>query len=232
MVNDYNYDYTRSRYDQEDYDEPYYRDYGGYEEPLYRGYGGQPSIHRYSRGGYYIEPYSAYDYCRYEYGGRAREPYYWRDYEGGHREPYHHWYGRGAEGRGVFDRAGDEVRSWFGDEKAERRRRFDDMRRGIYAGRGPRGYRRSDERISEDINDLLTDDGYVDASDVEVTVNNGMVTLTGRVDSRDEKRRAEDIAESVSGVADVSNQLRVGRSASIETEARMAGGTRSRTAKT
>lgn len=27
--------------------------------------------------------------------------------------------------RGFFDRAGDEVRSWFGDEEAERRRRFD-----------------------------------------------------------------------------------------------------------
>ena len=28
--------------------------------------------------------------------------------------------------RGFFDRAGDEVRSWFGDEEAERRRRYDE----------------------------------------------------------------------------------------------------------
>src|ERR1700750_1993788 len=28
--------------------------------------------------------------------------------------------------RGFFDRAGDEVRSWFGDEEAERRRRIDE----------------------------------------------------------------------------------------------------------
>jgi hypothetical protein len=28
--------------------------------------------------------------------------------------------------RGFFDRAGDEVRAWFGDEEAERRRRFDE----------------------------------------------------------------------------------------------------------
>ena len=30
--------------------------------------------------------------------------------------------------RGFFDRAGDEVKSWFGDEEAERRRRMDEMR--------------------------------------------------------------------------------------------------------
>jgi osmotically-inducible protein OsmY len=78
----------------------------------------------------------------------------------------------------------------------------------------------------------LTDDWHIDASDVEVAVNNGMVTLTGRVDGREEKRRAEDIAESVSGVADVSNQLRVGRSAPIETEVGMAVETRARTTRT
>src|SRR5262249_13796650 len=94
----------------------------------------------------------------------------------------------------------------------------DEMRRGIHAGRGPRGYQRSDERIREDINDRLTDDGYVDATDIEVIVNNSMVTLIGRVESREEKRRAEDIADSVSGVTDVSNQLRVGRSVPYATE--------------
>jgi hypothetical protein len=236
MMNDYNYDYRRSRYDQGGYDEPYYLDYGGYEEPYYRGYDGQLASHVYGRGryygepylgrrpgGYYGEPYGAYDYGRYEYGGRARRPYYRRGYEGGFREPYYRWYGRGEEERGVFDRAGDE--------EAERRR-LGETRRGTYAGRGPRGYRRSDERISEDINDRLTDDWRVDASDVEVTVNNGMITLTGRVGSREEKRRAENIAESVSGVTDVSNQLRVGRSAPIEKDAGTAGGTRARSAKT
>ena len=101
----------------------------------------------------------------------------------------------------------------------------------MYAGRGPRGYRRSDERIREDINDYLTDDWYVDASDVEVTVNNGMVTLTGRVDGRDEKRRAEDLAESVSGVTDVSNQLRVGRNIPITTEPETGETPRARTAR-
>ena len=116
-------------------------------------------------------------------------------------------YDRGEE-RGWLDRASDTIASWFGDEDAERRRRMDD--RGEYRrGRGPKNYRRSDERIKEDVNDRLSDDYYLDASDVEVTVENMEVTLTGTVGSRNEKRRAEDLAESVSGVTNVENRLRV-----------------------
>jgi hypothetical protein len=40
-------------------------------------------------------------------------------------------------------------------------------------------------------------------------VANTEVTLTGTVNSREDKRRAEDIAESVSGVTNVENRLRV-----------------------
>jgi hypothetical protein len=44
------------------------------------------------------------------------------------------------------------------------------------------------------------------------------VTLNGEVSSREEKRRAEDLAESVSGVGHVQNNLRVkGRSGSTST---------------
>ena len=110
-------------------------------------------------------------------------------------------------GRGWWDRASDEVASWFGDEEAERRRRMDDQRE--HRGRGPKGYRRSDDRIKEDVNDRLSDDYYLDASEVEVTVENTEVTLTGTVSNRNDKRRAEDLAESVSGVTNVENRLRV-----------------------
>jgi hypothetical protein len=81
--------------------------------------------------------------------------------------------------------------------------------RGIHRGKGPRNYRRTDDRIQEDINDRLTDDPRVDASEVNVKVENGEVTLTGTVDDRKAKRRAEDIAESVPGVTHVENLLRV-----------------------
>jgi osmotically-inducible protein OsmY len=118
--------------------------------------------------------------------------------------------GRGGEDRGWWDRASDAVASWFGDEEAERRRRMDQWR-DERRGRGPKGYRRSDERIREDVNDRLSDDYYLDASEVEVKVENTEVTLTGTVPSRHEKRRAEEIAENVSGVSNVENRLRVKR---------------------
>jgi hypothetical protein len=78
-----------------------------------------------------------------------------------------------------------------------------------YRGLGPRGPARRDSRIAEDVNDRLTEDDWLDATDVEATVVAGEVTLSGTVDSRQAKRRAEDIAESVSGVRDVFNQLRI-----------------------
>jgi hypothetical protein len=89
---------------------------------------------------------------------------------------------------------------------------MDEQRRGEHRGRGPRSYRRSDDRIREDINDRLTDHPYLDASDIDVVVSNGEVTLTGMVDNRNAKRMAEDIAEEVSGVTNVENRLRVRQS--------------------
>jgi len=109
--------------------------------------------------------------------------------------------------RGFMDKAGDEVRSWFGDEDAERRRMRDSHR-----GKGPKGYTRSDSRIEEDVNDYLTHDHYVDASDISVSVSDCEVTLDGTTNSRIAKRRAEDCADAVSGVKHVQNNLRVQQS--------------------
>jgi osmotically-inducible protein OsmY len=191
---------------------------------------------------------------------------------------------RGRHERPVTDRAGDEVRSWFGDDEAARRRHMDEIRedridrdrsdraarsterawertrdaareftdrdrdgrtglsefadndrasyysgyarpsyrdndwtrdRSVgwqgpnYAGRGPRGYQRTDERTREDVCDRLTDDPRIDASDIEVNLKGGEVTLSGSVRTREEKRLAEDLVERVTGVRDVNNHLRV-----------------------
>ena len=43
----------------------------------------------------------------------------------------------GRDDRGFFERAGDEVASWFGDDDAERRRREDQMREGRERGQEP-----------------------------------------------------------------------------------------------
>jgi len=80
---------------------------------------------------------------------------------------------------------------------------------GPYGGRGPRGYQRSDERIREDVCDRLTEASDLDASEIEVTVDAGIVTLTGAVDGRIAKRRAEDLAAAARGVHDVQNRLTI-----------------------
>jgi osmotically-inducible protein OsmY len=234
-------------------------------------------------------------------------------YERYRGEPYRREPGYRREERGVMDRAGDEVRSWFGDDEAERRRRLDEREAGYgdygrpsgygrgydpygrgaegraygaergwdyegvpdwgerwgtpersgrdyergyggsygpygttgygtrygrtrfgggygetsrpsseryayagergwpgtFAGRGPKGYQRSDDRIREDVCDRLADAPDIDASEIEVNVRNGEVTLSGSVRERDDKRRTEDLVENISGVREVHNTLRV-----------------------
>ncbi len=80
---------------------------------------------------------------------------------------------------------------------------------GPHSGKGPKGYRRSDDRILEDINEALTRHAEIDASNIHVEVKNAVVTLTGSIESRQMKRLAEDCAEAVAGIEDVNNELRI-----------------------
>jgi hypothetical protein len=66
-----------------------------------------------------------------------------------------------------------------------------------------------DDRIRDEIADRLADDRSVDASDVSVHVHQGRVTLTGSVMNRAQKRRAEEVADRISGVKDVTNSIDV-----------------------
>lgn len=79
-----------------------------------------------------------------------------------------------------------------------------------YRGVGPRGYRRDDARIHDDVCDALTDSDALDASDVTVSVQEGVVKLSGSVPHRLMKRLADDLAEACAGVRDIENALRVG----------------------
>lgn len=110
---------------------------------------------------------------------------------------------RDPNDRGFLERAGDTIAQWFGDEA--------DYGRGErgHRGKGPANYTRSDDRIRDDANDRLTDDWSVDASSIEVTVDNGEITLNGTVPSREQKRRAEDCVDGISGVRNVQNNLRI-----------------------
>jgi osmotically-inducible protein OsmY len=91
-------------------------------------------------------------------------------------------------------------------------------------GKGPQGWNRSKERIMEDVCERMAQHGQLDASNIRVDVNDGQVTLSGYVTSRREKRIAEDVAESVWGVNDVNNQIRVAESMPNEQRATLEHG--------
>ena len=83
-----------------------------------------------------------------------------------------------------------------------------------HRGRGPRNYRRSDARIYEDLNERLAADPQLDADDITVEVSDGVVTLSGTVQERWMKHRAEDLADSCRHVQDIHNHIRVARNGS------------------
>ena len=80
---------------------------------------------------------------------------------------------------------------------------------GPYTGRGPKGYKRSDQQIIEEACQRLERDGDIDASEIEVTAEDGVIRLRGTVHDRRTKRRAEECIESIYGARDVMNELRV-----------------------
>jgi hypothetical protein len=92
---------------------------------------------------------------------------------------------------------------------AEGNRRNETIYREGYRGKGPRNYKRSDQRIREIVCELLCNDPYVDASDIEVEVRNGEVVMTGSVADRYAKRIAEDLAATILGVVNVESRIHV-----------------------
>jgi hypothetical protein len=126
---------------------------------------------------------------------------------------------RGAEGGGGYGRGffGTAYSLYAGRPEHEQHGRFERLGHSLgedparrRMGRGPKGYRRSDERVHEDVCERIARSG-VNADEVEVRVENGDVTLSGTVRSREEKRYLEDLCEDVFGVNDVHNQTRVSR---------------------
>lgn len=80
---------------------------------------------------------------------------------------------------------------------------------GPYAGRAPKGYERSDERIREDICDELTRRPDIDPGRLTVSVADGEVTLEGAVENLGSRRLADEIASHCIGVTQVHNKLKV-----------------------
>ena len=78
-----------------------------------------------------------------------------------------------------------------------------------YIGKGPRNYRRSSDRIQDDIYKIYTRHRKLDPSFIDVNVVGDEVHLEGFVSSRPMKWLAEDLAMEVPGVTKVINQLKV-----------------------
>jgi osmotically-inducible protein OsmY len=109
-----------------------------------------------------------------------------------------------------WDRTKGKISSRFDRDDNEHRNDTDYS--GGHRGKGPSDYRRSQDRIREDVCDRLTDDDRIDARNVHIHIDNDdVVILSGTVNSKEEKRRAEDVVESISGVKNVENRLHVGR---------------------
>ena len=160
----------------------------------------------------YRDDYRARDASGSYGSGSGAGEYYASGYDGPGGRLRH---GSGADAANEYYRAAREQRDDF-DRWSGQGAGWQPSRPGwrpSYSGRGPKDYQRSDERVREEISDCMTEDPLLDASDITITVRHGEVTLSGTVFDRDQKRRAEDLAERVSGVKDVSNQLRVSRDA-------------------
>jgi len=110
--------------------------------------------------------------------------------------------GAGASGASGYAREG----SW--SDEADWR--LEDESYESHRGRGPKGYTRTDERLREAICERLTDDPRIDASEIEVEVQQQKVTLRGAVNDRRTKYAVEELVED-SGARDIENQLRVNR---------------------
>jgi hypothetical protein len=155
--------------------------------------------------GSYNDQVGARDYTR-RYGSEGNYDYRDRDYRS--RDMYRPTWGEDYDSDYRGRERGGEHRG-FGQQLREVGERA--VRSVKRAFRGPKGYKRSDERIREDVNDRLSMQDDLDPTEIEVSVSNGEVTLKGSVESRSEKFLAEEIADDVSGVTEVHNQLRVQR---------------------
>lgn len=201
------------------YDRSYDRGYGagsgwgnrGYESETYGNYGNR---------GFESETYGGYGNRGFErgsYGNYESQAYGIPGYSQGYGQGYSGYEGRGAGSygaesygnRGVGQNWSSTYDNEWGQGSSYGNQRESWQQRGQHAGRGPQGYKRSDQRIEEDVNEELTRHGGVDASQIQVSVKDGEVTLSGTVNSRAEKRLAEDCIENCSGVKQVHNQLRV-----------------------
>jgi hypothetical protein len=155
----------------------------------------------------FVEPDRSYHPHDQGYPGTFEERS--RELEHDHDHPHEETYA-GPRGYGYSDGDRPLVRGHrLGMLGGSQLRAYQGERPHGHRGKGPMNFQRSDERIREVVCEILTDDDRIDASNVEVMVKGGEVTLSGMVEDRIQKRLAEDVIEAVGGVTDIQNQLRI-----------------------
>lgn len=78
-----------------------------------------------------------------------------------------------------------------------------------HSGRGPKGWKLSDEKLKDKVSEVLFHSHDVDPSELEVTVEDNVVYLKGNIQSKGMRRVAEDLVGSIPGVIDVFTQLKI-----------------------
>jgi len=73
----------------------------------------------------------------------------------------------------------------------------------------PEGQGRTDEQIRADVHEALRGEDGEDTSSLSISVGDGIVTLSGRVDSASEQQRLTELVKAVPSVKDVRDQLEV-----------------------
>ena len=78
-----------------------------------------------------------------------------------------------------------------------------------FAGKGPKGWQRSDEHIRDAVCSTLTWHRDVDPSDIEIGVVHGAVMLSGTIADAVQKRLVESIVSGVVGVREIQSEIHV-----------------------
>ena len=76
-------------------------------------------------------------------------------------------------------------------------------------GKGPQGWMHSDQRMYNDVCAALAFSHEVDATDINVNVEDSCVSLNGSVFDHEMKAAATECVENVFGVSEVKNELRI-----------------------
>ena len=104
-----------------------------------------------------------------------------------------------------LDESGSSIQNRDYPREAQSHKKTFENFRGI----GPKGYTRADELIEEEVNNTLMRSPYIDASEIEVKVKDGVVQLSGSVEDRNSRFDAEMEIERITGVKDIENNIKV-----------------------